>query len=518
MEINKIIPVMFQKIDNSEVTVEDTRFMKVKIWLMHTDENYNGSFFEKKVVEEAIWSLANTPILVYIEDNSDGDIYFSDHRQVLVVEKNNVKIKYLGQSIGTIPETNNAHFEMRLCDDGIEREFLVVDGLIWEKWDEPIDIMNRDVIKQHSMEIHDDYTGSFGEDNLYHFSSFKFFGACGLGKDVSPAMANSTIEKQFSYNELYKETQDKMEQYKQFILNQSLNSVDDKEKFKKEDEKLDEKLKLLEKYSVTQEAFNIDLEKFSLEEIETKLVEFTSTPEPETPVQEDFSLSSNQLEQEIRNVLNTRTSVVTDRWGDTYERVEFYYRDIKDEYVIVIDNQWENCFGIPFTMSGDVPTLDFDNKVAFVPDWRPKVEGDSFSGFSTEISEEFEYSINKATEKASSEKETEFSKKIAELQDELNVLSEFKTSKIAQEREEAETILKEQFSTELDASEIEEIFTAKDACSVKELEMLCYAKVGQKKAKFSAIKKFPDVKVPVAFTKQENVLGWENLVEKHRGK
>ena len=160
------IPIVFQKLKHFDV--EDTRFLEVKIWLMHLAENLNGSYFEKNIVQEAIPTLANTPILAYIEDNSEGETDFSDHRMILVKENGEFKVKYVGQAIGVIPETNNAQFEMRVCDDGIEREFLTVDGLLWTKFDDPIDIMNRDKFKAESMELHDDYEGEYRDDNLFH--------------------------------------------------------------------------------------------------------------------------------------------------------------------------------------------------------------------------------------------------------------------------------------------------------------------------------------------------------------
>jgi hypothetical protein len=213
-QVEKFIPLIFQKVQDYEAN--DTRFTKVKIWLMHLHENLNGSYFSKEVVTEAIPTLANTPILAFIEENSDGEIDFSDHRMVLVKKDGEISIKYLGQAIGVIPSDNNAHFETRLCDDGIEREFLVCEGLIWNKWDDPIDIFNRDVIKWQSMELHDDYEGYWGDDGLFHFTKFKFFGACALGKDVLPAMRNATIEAQFSYNDIFRDIQEKMEQFKAF--------------------------------------------------------------------------------------------------------------------------------------------------------------------------------------------------------------------------------------------------------------------------------------------------------------
>ena len=77
-KVEKFIPLIFQKVQDYEAN--DTRFTKVKIWLMHLHENLNGSYFSKEVVTEAIPTLANTPILAFIEENSDGEIDFSDHR------------------------------------------------------------------------------------------------------------------------------------------------------------------------------------------------------------------------------------------------------------------------------------------------------------------------------------------------------------------------------------------------------------------------------------------------------
>lgn len=212
--VNSQIPLLFQKIKTFET--EDTRFLKVKIWLMHLGANLNGSHFSKEVVEKALPTLANTPILAYIEDNSDGEKDFSDHRMVLVKENGDFKVRYIGQAIGIIPETNNAQFEMRLCDDGVEREFVTCDGLIWSsKWDDPIDIFNRDIIKSQSMELHDNYEGYWNEeDSLYHFSSFQFYGACALG-DALPAMRSASIEAQFSQDKVFNHVQEKMEQFKQ---------------------------------------------------------------------------------------------------------------------------------------------------------------------------------------------------------------------------------------------------------------------------------------------------------------
>ncbi|MFR4986946.1 MAG: hypothetical protein ACLUCH_06080 [Lachnospirales bacterium] len=191
--------IIFQK--KSEHDIKDTRFTKVKIWLMHLGINHNGSSFSKEVVEDAIPTLANTPILGYVE-KAESNKDFSDHRmEIKFTDDNQKEYIYHGQSYGVIPETHNARFEKRLCDDGLEREFLVVDGLLWNKLSDGIDILNRDLWKSQSMELSDedgDYEGEYDENFIYHFKKFKFYGACFLGDNYQPAMENAKIELAFS--------------------------------------------------------------------------------------------------------------------------------------------------------------------------------------------------------------------------------------------------------------------------------------------------------------------------------
>ena len=196
-KVSTQIPVIFQNVEKYEK--EDTRFLKVKIWLMHTGINHNGSSFSKEVVDKAIPTLANTPILAFIEEGSTGDRDFSDHRIVLHRnEDGEFNFKYLGSAVGVIPEANNAHWETRVTDSGEVKEYLVVDALMWTKWGDPTDIMNRKGITSQSMELADSYSGSFDDKGVFHFETFSFFGACLLGDDVTPAMESSTVEVQFS--------------------------------------------------------------------------------------------------------------------------------------------------------------------------------------------------------------------------------------------------------------------------------------------------------------------------------
>lgn len=211
--VNKNIPVIFQNIKQYEN--EDERFVKVKIWLMHTGENLNGSVFTKTAVEKALPTLANTPILAFIEENSAGDLDYSDHRMILHRDVDGeYSVKYLGQAVGMIPENNNAQWEKRVADNGEELEYLTVEGLMWTKWNDPIDIIKRKGFTAQSMELSDQYTGHFNKDGLFEFEEFKFFGACLLGDSGLPAMRNSTVEMQFSANsDMRKIIEDKLNEF-----------------------------------------------------------------------------------------------------------------------------------------------------------------------------------------------------------------------------------------------------------------------------------------------------------------
>jgi hypothetical protein len=507
------VPILFQKLKQFEIA--DTRFIKVKIWLMHLQENLNGSFFSKEVVQDAIYSLANTPILAYIEDDSDGEKDFSDHRMVLVKEEGQYKIKYIGQAIGVIPETNNAQFEMRLCDDGVEREFLTVEGLVWQdKWDDAPDILNRDMVKAQSMELHSDYEGQFEEDNLFHFTSFKFYGACALGKSVEPAMHNASIEIQFSFDGFTKEIQEKMEQFKQFTLqNQSSSTTEDVDNINFSKKEVNDTLnldELLAKYNLTQEKLSFSIEGLSIDEIETK-------------IKEQFSLSNNQLLTEINKILQTMTEVRENYWGELVERRSFYLMDLKDEYAIVVTYDWDTYYGIPYSVNGDIVTLDFEAKLEYVPDWRQKQAGDNtlFTNVKEIITSEFA-KIKESTDAQVIEVNEKFSTletEKNEIQTQLNTitteyeqvkpeierLKEFEKTTLSTQRQEAEESLFSQFNEQLNNDEQYETLKSEASnYTLEQLEEKCFSILGKKTAQFS-IKQPQKSTVKISVGHEDNV-------------
>ena len=303
-------PVMFEKVEDIESV--DGRFTKVRIWLMHLGENFNGSIFEKDVVDQAISTLEYIPIVAFIEDNKIGEKDCSNHRYIITKDEKGVRRKYMGNAYGVImsSEDNNAHYEDRLCDDGETRTFLVVDGLIWNMFEDGSEIVNRDLIKNQSMELwNDGIEGYEDEDGLFHFTNFSFRAACILGDDYEPAMINSTVEVQFTMSDFVKNIQSELND--KFI------------------------------------AF-------------TKMVNGkTNQGGIETMSNTDFTQTLLAQFEDISAMVRQHESFV-DRWG--YECPRYYAVDIQENEVIVVDAKDSyNYFGLSFTMNGDKAEIDFDS-------------------------------------------------------------------------------------------------------------------------------------------------------------
>lgn len=319
------IPVSFEKM--SEFDCDDSRFIKVKIWLMHLGQNLNGSIFEKEVVDKAIPTLEYIPIVGFIEDNKSGEDDFSDHRYVITKDNKGVRRKYQGVAYGVITssEDNKAHYEDRICEDGETRTFLVVDGLLWNMFEDSSDIINRDLIKSQSMELWDDgesIDGYEDENGIFHFRKFSFRAACILGKDCEPAMINSTVEVQFTIKDFVKNLQSELnDKYSEFT---KLVSKTTNQTFTKPNELVNENNK------------------------------GGITTMPNT----DFS-TVLQMFNDISNTI-AQHEMIEDRWGNKYPR--YYAVDIQENEVIVVDRMNNyNYFGFSFAMNGDSVEIDFEN-------------------------------------------------------------------------------------------------------------------------------------------------------------
>lgn len=446
MKVNTRVPITFETVEDI-----DARFQRVKIWLMHTGENYNRSYFDKDIVMQNMDSLKNTPLLGFIEASELGDKDFRGHEEVLIIKDGELATKYLGSAYGVIPESCNPRFEFKEGDDGIVREYLVVDALMWTKFDDAIEILNSDGEVNQSMELHEDYDGYWDENNLFHFTRFKFDGACMLGKDVLPAMQRASVEKVFSIDLIQSQVEEKVKEFNEYL----------KKQFSKEVEILTIE-ELLAKYSTTEEQLvekGINVQDFSLEELEVKIQEAFEAdveeepknsdgepegepeneenkdgepegePEPEPEGEPEGEPSGEfNLKEKIMEKFNKRFELSHDdlRWklydnldahiqGATGKESWYYIKSVYDNYFIAEDD-WENgYFKVEYAKDGDSISLGQVTEVFpmfLTSDEKGALElmRNSFEAYETENKELKEFKANIERESHEAKAEELFSK------------------------------------------------------------------------------------------------------------
>lgn len=452
------LPVSFS-VEN-EVSNDDDRFIELSIDVLHLGLNKNKSIFTKEVVDENIETIANTPILGFVRLLSDGEKDFKGHESVLTKTADGVEYKYIGSAYGVIPQDCDPHWVKKFCDDGVEREFLRVRGLVWTKFSDASNILMRDIEKPHSMELYpNNIEGHEDDDGNFVFDKFSFFGCCILGDDIEPAMENSNVVVQnvnYSVKDFVANIQDEL------------------------NDKFAAFTKLLDEENVQGGVGNM--------------------PNP------DFSQTIMQQFEDIAQIVREYETYTDEFWGEEMPR--FYATDVQDSEVIVVDCKDNyHYYGVPFTMEGDKPVLDFAcakrKKVTYsdYEDGTAAPEGAfDFGQHISEIEDKFTEKVNESVEKVA---EVESAKEQVEAEFEA-VKAEFDEMKPKYEELFAadEQRKADELNAEKDAKlgEYEEslgeneafaaIKEKKDELSVDEIEKECavlYVKQNRAKAQFSKV-------------------------------
>lgn len=463
-------PVTFEKID--EIKSGDTRFTKLKCWLMHTNENLNFSSFSKEVIEDALPTLAYIPVVGFLEEDELGEKDFSDHRYIITKDNGKIKRVYKGSAYGVVlsSEDNNAHFETKICEDGIEREFLVANAIAWNFLEDSSQILNRDIIKDHSIELDENSVEGYEDENgIFQFSKFSFRAACILGGTTQAAMTGSVVE----------------------VVNFSMN-----------DFARDVQKELINKYSEFTKMMN-DTKSFT-----SQVNEKNNQGGMVTMSNTNFAAKFDNISAMIR-----QHEMFTNKFNEEHSRFEVV--DIRENEVIVVDKMnGYNCFGLSFTEdnNGEKIEIDFENakkkKICFEDCTENDVVLEGAFDFGKQIEEIENDAFSKIEE--SNAKISEYETKVSEFEAAKNEIEE-KFNQISAEFEEMkpkyeEFVKNEQIriEAELDAQKDAEFakyevilgddvnFTAlkekKSEMTVKEIESECaimYARKNLAQANFS---------------------------------
>lgn len=262
--------------------------LPVHLQSCHTDLNVNGSNIESSVMEAALPSFSNRPILGYIhkvttDENPEGQWEFYSHN---MHEDENGDVVYDEYPIGIIPESCNAQL---VYDKEKKKTYCEVDGYIFEEYSKAAEILQREEECSVSVELSIRELSYDAKQKFLNIEDFWFSGVTILGKtpkgnEVKPGMTGSNIKlADFSSknNSLFEDYESKMVELQARIENletacfnkeqsSSVHTLSRKGGNKENMTKFEE---LLAKYNKTVEDVTFDYSELSDEELEAKFAE-----------------------------------------------------------------------------------------------------------------------------------------------------------------------------------------------------------------------------------------------------
>lgn len=547
--MNQRYPVSFIK--KGEYESSDFRFIDVSIDVMHTGANLNKTSFTKDAINKAVPTICNTPILGYVVDELDEeDKDFKGHEHELRITNKDVKYVYAGQAYGVIPESCNPRWIVKDDGTGIEREYLRVDGLIWTKFSDPVDIFTRDGTKNHSVELTDMACGPADKNGNVPVGSFKFDGCCILSTtdpSIKPAMTGSCVTANFSVEDITAQIRDRLYEYQAIQQNYTAqnDNPSDEEKGDTTPMNENEKNPAMTENAVAEGAVeNPEIETPAAENTATKTeseaapaenaapeegaenattevpAENTAPAEEREPVaSSEFTLTTEQLLNEISGALGAYK--IPSSWDPENMVPRYWMNDVQGDEVIVIDCTTYNLMGIPYSMNGDNVVLDVENakrkKVTF-EDWD---EGEVLPGMSAAFTEitntvaEMNAKISDLTKEF-----TEASETIAEMKPKLEAYEKAEADAKAAEMEAKRNALFATFDEKLGADAEYIALKENKEISYSDLETKCYALVGRKSAEFSYVPNKNNkgtVRFGVGGTQNGSDVAYGGLIEHYLG-
>lgn len=541
-------PISFTK--KNEYSNSDFRFIDVSIDVMHTGSNRNKTSFTKDVISKAIPSICNTPILGYVVDELDEeDKDFKGHEHELRITDKDVKYVYAGQAYGVIPESCNPRWIVKDDGNGTEREYLRVDGLIWTKFNDPVDIFTRDGTKNHSVELTDMACGPADKNGDVPVGSFLFDGCCILSTTdpkIQPAMTGSCVTANFSVEDITSQIRERLYEYQTIQQNYTAQNENPSDEEKGDITPMNENEKnsaVTENTTTKNPEIETPPAENAVQEPETQTTENSvpaegegeapatnntvanadegttaptentaPTTEGEPAGAQEFTLTIMQLTDEVSSILAEQKT--PSKWDPEYMVPRYWMNDIQDNEVIVMDYSTYRLMGIPYSMNGDNVVLDFENakrkKVSYA-DWD---EGEVLSGITAAFTE-------------MNTKMTELTK---EFQSATAVVNEMKPKLEAYQQAEAEAIAAADKAKrdELFAIMDEKLGTNTEYAALKEnkeisyadLETKCYALVGRQSAEFSYVPNKNNkgtVRFGVGGTQNGSDVAYGGLIEHYLG-
>lgn len=261
---------------NFEQSDKDTEGLcPVHLQSCHTELNVNGSHISESVMNAALPSFSNRPILGYIH-KVNGQWEFYSHN---MHEDENGEVVYDEKPIGIIPESCNAKL---VYDEEKGKTYCEVDGYLFEEYSKAAEIVQREEECAVSVELSIRSLSYNAKAKYLDIEDFFFSGVTILGKTpegeiVKPGMENSNIKLADFSVENNSVTFDKDAKLIELLedLNKTISNFNKEQNSKEggDKENMNKFEELCQKYEKSADDITFDYEHMTDEELETKFSE-----------------------------------------------------------------------------------------------------------------------------------------------------------------------------------------------------------------------------------------------------
>lgn len=441
------------KFSNLERSILNPNFSKCKIYVAYPDLNRNNSFISEAAFDDAIPTVFNIPIVgEYIEKKEN----FGDHGGKIEIGKDG-EITYVQTTMpyGVVAESAEVYWEDVIEEDGTENKYLVVDGgYLWTGRYPELEMMIGNKMNQSmELDVVDADWITVDDKKVYEIKKFVFSAFCILGTDVNGDNPSAHVEPCFESAS---------------IVTYSL----DKDKFKLEFNQMIQELK---------QSLTINFDKPPAPSTDEAVVLNNSNKEvkilkSKKEIAAQFKLTSNQLYSELDRTLSEVTFVGENYWGELVERQRYWLCDYDESFVYVCDVQNDyRDYKIPYSMSGDNVTIDYENatRIKYTPtDWEG---GDTDPDDGSEGMEDDVFEMENYAKKVEAEAKQEMQKMKQEYEAKIAEMSQDFDAKFAEQQESV-------FAMNTKIEEFASIQAEKDA-KIAELEQF---KLEKDQAEFQA--------------------------------
>lgn len=490
-----------------KLTALNSSFDKGILRVAYTGRNRNNSYISKDTFERCIDSIYNVPIVCNYDRDTNS---IGAHDVELIKDGKGMHIVNITQPVGVVPESADYWWEEVTEDNGDIHEYLCVDILIWKR-QEAYSKIKENKITDESMEI--TVKGGTTIDGCYHIDSFEFTAFC-LLESAEPCFESARVEL-FAINHFKDEYEKMIEDFKNSFSMVKTSTEDDIKRTsdvqnlsKGGKHTLDNKKELAEKYGLALEDLDFDIDGLTIEDLETKFKEIKkkkineddlditddsgdtddaksedlennsdkednesnnetddhkesgSDSEPQTPEENSYSLTAQQLESQITEAL--RNEKYEDPcWGEMYKYTYFDHdAELEQVYCYDCEDDWK-LVGFNYSLNGDNVVIAFDSKK------RKKISVVDFDeGSDTDVNYKTAFDV--------------FGKDISSRKDaEIQSLMQYKNDKMLKEREASEKELFARFPELYGVKEFSELRKNCKDMTIEEIENKCFELKGR---------------------------------------